>query len=64
MYYALHMINNTPQFNATGHPAISVPCGMADDLPIGMMVVSKHFDDLTVLQVADAFEKVGDWQKM
>jgi len=37
---------------------------MADDLPIGMMVVGKHFDDLTVLQVADAFEKVGDWQKM
>ena len=64
MFFALHMINNTPQFNATGHPAISVPCGMEDDLPIGMMVVGKHFDDLTVLQVADAFEKVGDWKNM
>ena len=36
----------------------------SSDGPIGMMVVGKHFDDLTVLQVADAFEKVGDWQKM
>ncbi len=55
------MTNNTAQFNAAGHPAISVPCGIEDDLPIGLMVVGKHFDDLTVLRVADAVEKSGDW---
>jgi amidase len=64
MFYALAMINNTPQFDVSGHPAISVPCGLEDDLPIGMMIVGKHFDDLTVLRAADAFEKVGDWKTM
>ena len=34
MSRALSMINNTPQFNLTGHPAISVPCGVSDDLPM------------------------------
>jgi amidase len=64
MFYALAMINNTPQFDVSGHPAISVPCGIEDDLPIGMMMIGKHFDDLTVLRAADAFEKVGDWKTM
>ena len=35
---------------------------MADDLPIGMMITGRHFDDLSVLQVADAVEKSGDWR--
>ncbi len=61
MTYALNMTNNTAQFDVTGHPAISVPCGIEDDLPIGLMIVGKHFDDLTVLRVADAAEKSGDW---
>ena len=64
MARALSMINNTPQFNVTGHPAISVPCGVADDLPIGAMIVGRHFDDLTVLKVADALEKSADWQRV
>ena len=58
----LGISNNTAQFDVTGHPAISVPCGMADDLPIGMMITGRHFDDLSVLQVADAVEKSGDWR--
>ncbi len=61
MTYALNMTNNTAQFDVTGHPSISVPCGIEDDLPIGLMLVGRHFDDLTVLRVADAVEKSGDW---
>ena len=60
----LNMHGNTSPFNLTGHPAISVPCGMEDGLPIGLMVVGKRFDDFMVLQVADAFEKAGDWKTM
>ena len=56
------MIQNTPQANVTGHPAISVPCGVVDGLPVGLMVTGRHFDDLTVLRVADAVERSGDWQ--
>ena len=64
MSRSLSMINNTPQFNLTGHPAISVPCGVNDGLPIGCQIVGRHFDDLTVLKVADALEKSADWQSV
>ena len=64
VYFGLNMIHNTGQFDVTGHPAISVPCGMEDGLPIGMMIVGRHFDDMTVIRVADAFEKIGNWQDM
>ena len=63
MKAALDMIANTAQHCVTGHPAITVPCAVEDDLPIGLMFVGKHFDDLTVLQAADAVEKSGDWRK-
>jgi amidase len=63
-FYALNMTQNAAPFDVTGHPAISVPCGMADGLPIGLMVVGKHFDDLACLQVADAVEKLADWMTM
>jgi amidase len=49
---------NTGPMDITGHPAISVPAGLIDGLPVGMMLVGKHFDDATVLKLADAFESV------
>jgi len=50
-------------FNMTGHPAASVPCGWSrDGLPVGMQIVGKKFDDLTVLQVSKAFEEIAPWQ--
>ncbi|MSO73843.1 MAG: amidase [Alphaproteobacteria bacterium] len=63
MAKSLDMIANTCPFNITGHPAISVPCGVDHDLPIGLMLVGRQFDDFTVLQAADAVEKSGDWKK-
>lgn len=56
----LDMIRNTAPFNATGHPALSVNAGFSEGLPCGMMIVGRMFDDLTVLQVARAFEKIRD----
>ena len=44
-------------FNLTGHPALSVPCGMSDGLPIGMMLVGRTGDDATVLRAGDAFQR-------
>jgi amidase len=49
---------NTAPMDLTGHPAISVPAGLVDGLPAGMMIVGKRFDDATVLRVADAFESL------
>lgn len=47
---------NTAPMDITGHPAISVPAGLVDGLPAGMMIVGKRFDDAIVLRVAAAFE--------
>ena len=60
--FAMQMIGNTCQFGVTGHPAISVPCGMEDGLPIGLQVVGRHLDEHTVLRVAGAVERIGDWR--
>lgn len=56
---ALDMLANTCTTNVTGHPAMSVPCGASDGLPIGMMIVGKKFDEPTVLRVAHACEEQG-----
>ena len=51
---------NTLPFNLTGHPALTINAGFLDGLPVGMMIVGKHFDETTVLRVAHAFEKIRD----
>jgi amidase len=53
---ALEMLANTAPFDVTGHPATSVPAGLVDGLPAGMMIVGKHFEDATCLRVAHTFE--------
>jgi amidase len=53
---ALEMIPNTAPFDVSGHPATSVPAGLADGLPVGMMIVGRRFEDATCLRVAHAFE--------
>ncbi|MGB3370144.1 MAG: amidase [Rhodococcus sp. (in: high G+C Gram-positive bacteria)] len=59
---ALGMVVNTAPQDVTGHPALSVPAGLVDGLPVGMMVIGKHFDDATVLRVGYAFEQlVGEF---
>ncbi|XP_060081361.1 amidase-like [Ylistrum balloti] len=54
------MIKNTAPFDSTGHPALSINAGRIDGLPVGMMFVGRHFDDVTVLQMAYAFEQIRD----
>ena len=54
---------NTCPFNVTGHPAISIPCGMEDGRPIGLMLVGRHWDERTIYRASAAFERSGDWMK-
>jgi amidase len=61
---AFEMVPNTAPFDATGHPAMTIPCGMSDGLPIGLMLIGKHFDEPTIYRAAAAFEGAGDWTKM
>ena len=52
----------TYPFNVTGQPAISVPCGFTrGGLPIGLQIVGRRYDDVTVLRAAAAFEAARPW---
>jgi amidase len=53
-----NMLQNTAPFNVTGHPALNVSCGFSEGLPIGAMLVGKHFDETTILNAAYAFEQM------
>jgi amidase len=48
---------NTAPFNSTHHPAMSVPCGTLDGLPVGMMLVGRHWEETTLYRAAAALEQ-------
>ena len=55
----------TMPFNLTGHPAMSVPIGLAaDGLPIGVQIVGRPFDEATVLRVSRAVEVLSGWESV
>ena len=55
---------NVCSANLTGHPAMSIPCGMSDGLPVGLMLVASKWQESTIYKAAYAFEQVGDWKLM
>lgn len=58
----LAMIRCTAPFNATGLPALSLPCGFTRaGLPIGLQIVGRPFDERTVLRAGQAYERATEW---
>jgi aspartyl-tRNA(Asn)/glutamyl-tRNA(Gln) amidotransferase subunit A len=52
----------TNPFNLTGLPAISVPCGFTNgNLPAGLQIVAKAFEESTALRVAHSYERATGW---
>ncbi|MBM7650195.1 aspartyl-tRNA(Asn)/glutamyl-tRNA(Gln) amidotransferase subunit A [Bacillus ectoiniformans] len=49
--------------NLAGVPGISVPCGFSNDMPLGLQIIGKHFDEKTVYRVAHAYEQATDFNK-
>ncbi|MEE9194176.1 MAG: Asp-tRNA(Asn)/Glu-tRNA(Gln) amidotransferase subunit GatA [Thermodesulfobacteriota bacterium] len=48
--------------NIAGIPGLSTPCGFSsDNLPIGLQILGKSFDEDSILRVAHAYEKVNNW---
>ncbi|XEC94128.1 Asp-tRNA(Asn)/Glu-tRNA(Gln) amidotransferase subunit GatA [Paenibacillus tarimensis] len=47
-----------------GVPAISIPCGLAEGLPVGLQIIGKAFDETTVLKAAYAFEQNTEYHKL
>jgi amidase len=58
------MLANTGQLDCTHHPAMSLPGGMVDGLPVGMMLVAKAFDEETIYHAAAVFERGVDWKTL
>ena len=58
------MVGNTAPFDVTSHPATTLPCGMSDGLPVGLMLIGKDYDESTICCAAHVFEQGGDWRKM
>lgn len=44
-----------------GIPAISVPCGFSNGLPVGLQILGKYMDEETILNVAEVYEQSTDW---
>jgi aspartyl-tRNA(Asn)/glutamyl-tRNA(Gln) amidotransferase subunit A len=49
--------------NLAGLPGISVPCGFAGALPVGLQLVGRPFDEATLLRVAHAYQQATDWHR-
>jgi aspartyl-tRNA(Asn)/glutamyl-tRNA(Gln) amidotransferase subunit A len=49
--------------NLAGIPGVSIPCGFANGLPIGLQILGKHFDEAGILRVAHAYQSATSWHK-
>ncbi|RJQ50939.1 MAG: Asp-tRNA(Asn)/Glu-tRNA(Gln) amidotransferase subunit GatA [Nitrospiraceae bacterium] len=55
----------TISVNLAGVPGISIPCGFtSENLPVGLQIIGKHFDEESILKIAYAYEQSADWHKM
>jgi len=55
----------TVSVNVAGLPAISVPCGLSGGLPVGLQLIGRHFDERSILRLADAYERsVGGFESV
>ncbi|MBD7945938.1 Asp-tRNA(Asn)/Glu-tRNA(Gln) amidotransferase subunit GatA [Psychrobacillus sp. Sa2BUA9] len=49
--------------NLAGVPGISIPCGFAEGLPLGLQIIGKYFDEATIYRVAHAYEQATSFHK-
>jgi len=52
---------NTKPTNYTGHPALALPCGKVEGMPISVQLVGRFLDDPLLLRVAYAYQRAVDW---
>lgn len=50
--------------NIAGIPAISIPCGMDNNLPAGIQIIGNYFREDVLFNIAYSFEQSTNWHKM
>ena len=53
----------TIALNLAGLPGMSVPCGMVNNLPVGLQLIGNYFDEARLLNAAHQFQQVTDWHQ-
>ena len=53
----------TIPINIAGLPAVSIPAGFSNNLPVGMQIISKPFGEHTIFKIGHAFQQITDWHK-
>lgn len=54
----------TRAFSLTGHPALTLPCGFDEhDMPIGLQVAARHFQERSMFRVAHCYEQATPWHE-
>lgn len=53
----------TRPFNLTGYPALTVPCGFSEGMPVGLQLAARPFDEATALRAGYAYQQATDWHK-
>lgn len=56
---ALSGTSNTSPFNLSGHPALTVPCGISEGLPVALQLVGRHWEEGLLLRLGYALEEAG-----
>ena len=59
----LSYVRTTAPFNLSGQPALSVPCGFVDGLPVGLQIATMPFADGTALAIGAAYEAATSWHE-
>ncbi|HEX2585395.1 MAG TPA: Asp-tRNA(Asn)/Glu-tRNA(Gln) amidotransferase subunit GatA [Steroidobacteraceae bacterium] len=49
--------------NLAGLPAMSIPCGFLNDLPVGLQIIGGHFSEAKLLNVAHVYQQSTEWHK-
>jgi amidase len=61
---AFEMIGNCAPFDVSGHPALTMPCGLSEGLPAGLMLVGKQFDEMSLYKLGSAWESGAEWKSI
>ena len=53
----------TVSTNLAGLPAMSIPMGFKDNMPLGLQIIGNHFDEKNILKISHLYQQETDWHK-